>query len=305
MVQPPQDYIGDFFEDVTEALIGVGLLKRNQGALDKDHNNMSRFLNRILGIPVNLQNRLFKYFTDTLDAIITQAKRVGSFDLGILDLGAGGENVNRARTITFLRKHATGIAPTELHTIHVEKGMSWEEVSDKWAELIGPKEGFYLSKQIRNNKRSSILAVEIDSRMEKSDDNKQQQMYYVYRPNTGLQFRLESLAELEKKFVMVKSYNVEDWWTQHYNASLNTCYHKYWLGYCRTMNIGNQCDVGLRRRTYNVLSGSVLSVWSIIENILEEEYNAHDVKMQVIRLKTGDGLKVVGKLLTYICPFSS
>lgn len=52
--------------------------------LDKDYNNMSKFLNRILGMPVDLQNRLFKYFTDTLHAIITQAKKSGRFDLGIL-----------------------------------------------------------------------------------------------------------------------------------------------------------------------------------------------------------------------------
>lgn len=53
-------------------------------ALDKDYNNMSKFLNRILGMPVDLQNRLFKYFTDTLQYIITQAKKSGRFDLGIL-----------------------------------------------------------------------------------------------------------------------------------------------------------------------------------------------------------------------------
>jgi hypothetical protein len=41
-------------------------------------------INRILGMPVDLQNRLFKYFTDTLNAIITQAKKSGRFDMGIL-----------------------------------------------------------------------------------------------------------------------------------------------------------------------------------------------------------------------------
>lgn len=33
---------------------------------------MSKFLNRILGMPVELQNRLFKYFTDTLAAVMEQ-----------------------------------------------------------------------------------------------------------------------------------------------------------------------------------------------------------------------------------------
>lgn len=52
--------------------------------LDKDYNNISKFLNRILGMPVELQNRLFQYFTDVLHHIITQAKKSGRFDLGIL-----------------------------------------------------------------------------------------------------------------------------------------------------------------------------------------------------------------------------
>jgi len=89
LVPPPQDYKGDFFKDVAGALVGVGIITNSEASpgnliLDKDYNNMSKFLNRILGMPVELQNRLFKYFTDTLAAIILQAKRMGRFDLGIL-----------------------------------------------------------------------------------------------------------------------------------------------------------------------------------------------------------------------------
>ena len=49
-----------------------------------DYTNMSRFLNRILGIEVELQNRLFGYFMDTLAAVIQQAKNSGRWDEGIL-----------------------------------------------------------------------------------------------------------------------------------------------------------------------------------------------------------------------------
>lgn len=50
------------------------------------------------------------------------------------------------------------------------------------------------------------------------------------------------------------------------------------------------CEVGLRRRSYNVLSGSVLSVWSRVESILATR-SAHNTKMQVVRLRTDEGLK--------------
>lgn len=89
LVPPPTDYKGDFFTDIAGALVGVGLIVNSESSpgvlsLDKDYNNISKFLNRILGMPVDLQNRLFKYFTDTLEAAINAAKKSGRFDLGIL-----------------------------------------------------------------------------------------------------------------------------------------------------------------------------------------------------------------------------
>ena len=169
-----------FVSDIAGALVGVGLIVNSETmpgvlALDKDYNNMSKFLNRILGMPVDLQNRLFKYFTDTLQAIITQAKKSGRFDLGILgqyhrkinysyicgslifcfflfadvDLGSAGENVKQVKMYSFLRKHTTGVATTQLHIVQVERGMSWDEAFEKWSELSGPKEGFYLSHQVK------------------------------------------------------------------------------------------------------------------------------------------------------------
>lgn len=67
-------------------------------------------------------------------------------------------------------------------------------------------------------------------------------------------------------------------------------------GNCKNVSLGLDCEVGLRKRTYNVLSGSVLSVWSRVENILAAK-TGHSSKMQVIRLKTAEGLKIVGKLI--------
>ena len=63
------------FSDIADGLVGVGLITQDQDnpghlTLDKGYNDMSKFLNRILGMHVNKQNMLFKYFTDTLNKII-------------------------------------------------------------------------------------------------------------------------------------------------------------------------------------------------------------------------------------------
>uniref|UniRef100_A0A1A9W185 Helicase C-terminal domain-containing protein n=1 Tax=Glossina brevipalpis TaxID=37001 RepID=A0A1A9W185_9MUSC len=319
LVPPPTDYRGDFFKDIAGALVGVGIIvnsETNPGvlSLDKDYNNISKFLNRILGMPVELQNRLFKYFTDTLAAIINQAKKGGRFDLGILDLGAAGENVTRVKLVRFLRKHATGKAPTELHIVRVERGMIWQEAIDKYADLVSECEGFYISHQLRNNKRTAILAAEIEQssqppatatnaatgkKSKEKIQSKKDIMLQVYRPNTGLQVRHESLAEIEKKYKKVTSEEAEPHWTQQYDASVNTCSHAYWNGNCRNVNMGSECEVGLRQRLYYVLAGSVLSVWTRVEQILAMR-NANN-KMQVIRMKTTEGEKIVGTLIPKSC----
>lgn len=59
-------------------------------------------------------------------------------------------------------------------------------------------------------------------------------------------------------------------------------------------------QVGLRRRTYTVLSGSVLAVWQRVENQLSARVSSNN-RMQVIRLKTSDGNKIVGILVPKVC----
>nr|XP_029724185.1 protein strawberry notch-like isoform X2 [Aedes albopictus] len=310
LVPPPSDYRGDFFKDIAGALVGVGLIVNSEQmpgmlSLDKDYNNISKFLNRILGMPVELQNRLFKYFTDTLAAIIEQAKKRGRFDLGILDLGAAGENVTRIKITKFIRKHSTGVAPTELHTVQVERGMIWQEAIDKWADLGGEKEGFYLSKQARNGKHSAVLAVEVEittsgNKKKTEPKSKKDIMFQIYRPNTGLQVKHESLDELEKKYKKILSDEAEPHWTRQFDASVNTCSHSYWKGVCRYVTMGQDCEIGLRRRTYYVLSGSVLSIWTRVERNLAARAGSQN-RMQVIRLKTKEGNKIVGTLIPKNC----
>ena len=54
-------------------------------------------------------------------------------------------------------------------------------------------------------------------------------------------------------------------------------------GNCKTKTLGMQCEVGLRRKTYNVLAGSVLSVWNQVEAVLTHDGNRRgaNTKMQV------------------------
>ena len=58
----------------------------------------------------------------------------------------------------------------------------------------------------------------------------------------------------------------------------------YRQGKCRKSSPGQQCDVGLRRKTHHVLSGSLLGVWSHIESVFNR-HSSHS-RVQIVRVRT-------------------
>uniref|UniRef100_A0A668AGB1 Protein strawberry notch homolog 1 n=1 Tax=Myripristis murdjan TaxID=586833 RepID=A0A668AGB1_9TELE len=293
LVSPPSDFQGDFFREIQSGLVGVGLInvEDRSGALslDKDYNNIGKFLNRILGMEVQQQNALFQYFSDTLGAVIQEAKRNGRYDMGILDLGSGDEKVKKVDCRKFLTPGYTTSGHVELYTVSVERGMSWEEATHAWAEQSGPDDGFYV--QVRNNKKTAILVKEV---------NTKKRLFLVYRPNTGKQLKLEAYTDIKKRCKKVLSEDAKQHWIDQYKSSAKICSHAYWRGNCKKASVGLQCEIGLRCRTYFVLCGSVLSVWTKVENVLAS-VSGTNVKMQIVRLRTEDGQRIVGLIIPANC----
>ncbi|CAG5124588.1 unnamed protein product [Candidula unifasciata] len=293
-VPPPKTYQGDFFKDVKEALIGVGMINVDEKTgfctLEKDFNNISKFLNRILGMKVAVQNALFKYFTENLTAVILEAKRTGRWDMGIMDLGSGEEKVRKLESRVFVGNSATNTARTELSKFAVEKGMHWHKALELWKRCGSLDEGFYVSLQDRVCKRVVILVV-VQGR-----NKKKELMYNIYRPNAGLQARCETMEEIRAKHKKCLPDVAEPLWEDHYIKSETQCQHKYLQGTCSKVAQGRECNAGLRTRFYHVLSGSVLSVWSKVESVLSG-FSSNVARMQIIRLRTEDNQRIVGSII--------
>uniref|UniRef100_A0A4W5R4A2 Protein strawberry notch homolog 1 n=1 Tax=Hucho hucho TaxID=62062 RepID=A0A4W5R4A2_9TELE len=221
LVNPPSNFEGDFYKEILHGLIGVGLINVEDRSgilsLDKDYNNIGKFLNRILGMAVQEQNALFQYFSDTLAAVIQNAKKNGRYDMGILDLGSGDEKVKKMEAKKFLTPGYSTSGHVELYTVSVERGMSWEDATHAWAEQSGPDDGFYV--QIRNNKKTAILVKEVNSK---------KRLFLVYRPNTGKQLKLEAYADIKKKCKKVLSDDAKQHWIDQYQSSAEICSHAYW-----------------------------------------------------------------------------
>uniref|UniRef100_A0A673KIX6 Protein strawberry notch homolog 1 n=1 Tax=Sinocyclocheilus rhinocerous TaxID=307959 RepID=A0A673KIX6_9TELE len=301
LVSPPADFDGDFFKEIRNGLIGVGLINVEDRSgvlsLDKDYNNIGKFLNRILGMEVHQQNALFQYFADTLNAVIQNAKKSGRYDMGILDLGSGDEKVKKVDVKKFLTPGYSTSGHVELYTVSVERGMSWEDATHVWADQNGLDDGFYV--QVRNNKKIAILIKEVNPR---------KRLFMVYRPNIGKQVKLETYVDIKKRSKKVLNYcslivlsdDAKQHWIDQYNSSANVCSHAYWRGNCKKVSVGLQCEIGLRCRTYYVLCGSVLSVWTKVEGVLAS-VSGTNVKMQIVRLRTEDGQRIVGLIIPANC----
>ena len=88
------------------ALVGSGLLV--EAAQDKafyDVESMNKFLNSIIGMLAAILNSLFEYFTNMIEAVVAQAKKSGSYDPGILDVGAVGDTIKSIDSSKFLFKN--------------------------------------------------------------------------------------------------------------------------------------------------------------------------------------------------------
>ena len=137
--------------------------------------------------------------------------------------------------------------------------MSWDQAVEKEKQCDNDNEGFWLSHQVRNGKKTAILAI-LDEQGKKTKRGRERekegkQMFFVYRPNTGQQVKQESLAELKKKYKKVKGEEGEEHWNKQFDSSAKTCSHAFWKGNCRSRTVGMECEVGLRKKSYNVLTG--------------------------------------------------
>uniref|UniRef100_A0A3Q4ABH7 Protein strawberry notch homolog 2 n=1 Tax=Mola mola TaxID=94237 RepID=A0A3Q4ABH7_MOLML len=106
-VPPPKGYPGNdanFFMDMKFGMMDVGIFCKEPRfgiSTDKDC-SITKFLNRILGLEVHKQNYLFQYFTDNFDYLIEKDKKEGKYDMGILDLAPGNDEIYEEKQETFL-----------------------------------------------------------------------------------------------------------------------------------------------------------------------------------------------------------
>uniref|UniRef100_A0A8C1SG20 Protein strawberry notch homolog 2 n=1 Tax=Cyprinus carpio TaxID=7962 RepID=A0A8C1SG20_CYPCA len=233
--------------------------------------SITKFLNRILGMEVHHQNSLFQYFTDNFDYLINKDKKEGKYDMGILDLAPGNDEIHEETQEKFLTPGNPQEGQVILYKISVDRGMPWEEACSKAEKLTGDYEGFYLSNKGRG--RNFIL----------------------YKPNIGKQAHPENLDNLLLRYYKVTPDEAKDFWESQFVFSFTNCTHANWKGKCKMIEQGQECFLGMRLRQYHMLCGALLRVWKRVSDIVSDITNSSI--LQIVRLKTKQNSKQVGELM--------
>ena len=196
----------------------------------------------------------------------------------------------------------------------MERGLSWEKAVELHKKTmdnneenienesnkngLASLEGFYISNQIKNNHRIPILAISTPLTGAENPSCKKFCSLSIYRPNTGLQVRQETPESLNKKYKKVTLAEAKVHWNEQYHKSAVECTHVYRQAHC--VNVRN-CEVGLRTRRFHILAGSVLTVWTKVENVLSTLTGSSQFRLQIIRAKSDDNHKIVGCVIPNMC----
>ncbi|XP_057345579.1 protein strawberry notch homolog 2 isoform X3 [Manis pentadactyla] len=283
----PRGYPGGdsaFFRDMKQGLLSVGIGGRESrsGCLDVEKDcSITKFLNRILGLEVHKQNALFQYFSDTFDHLIEADKKEGKYDMGILDLAPGIDEIYEESQQVFLAPGHPQDGQVVFYKISVDRGLKWDEAYARSLELTGAHDGFYLSYKVRGNKPSCLLA-----------ERNRGKHFTVYKPNVGRQNQPETFDSLCRKFHRVTAEEAREHWEHSYALSLTHCSHTAWNRHCRLMQEGKDCVQGLRLRHHYMLCGALLRVWGRIAAVMADVTSSS--YLQIVRLKTKDKKKQVG-----------
>ncbi|KAK3513748.1 hypothetical protein QTP70_028724 [Hemibagrus guttatus] len=284
-VPPPEGYPGGearFFAEMKKGMIDVGIFCKERFGLNTEKDcTITKFLNRILGLEVHQQNFLFQYFIDNFEYLIDKDKKEGKYDMGILDLAPGNDEIHEEKQEVFLTPGNPQEGQVILYKISVDRGMPWTEALRKAETLTGECEGFYLSYKLRGSQPCVLLAEQGRGRN-----------LVVYKPNIGRQAHPENLENLLQRYRKVTPEEAKDCWENQFVFSFQKCSHANWKGKCKQVEQGQECWLGMRLRQYHMLCGALLKVWKRVADIVSDITNSSI--LQIVRLKTKQNSKQVG-----------
>ncbi|MCO5559785.1 hypothetical protein L7F22_013389 [Adiantum nelumboides] len=287
----------DFFKFARAALLAVGIIRdavfgdnpekdygKPSGRIpEADTHDVARFLNRLLGLPPDVQNRLFEYFVSIFDLLLSDARREGQFDCGIVDIKAHSIELQEKPKIVHVDPMSG--ASTTLSILKVDRGLTWEaavKILEQNDTEKKPNNGFYESKREWLGRAHYLLATF----WPKSGSG----VYRIFRPASGEALREMPEEELLNKYSKLTSLEMaEKKWQEEYNITEEQCMHG------PKCKVGSACTVGRRVQEMFILGGLILPVWGTVEKALSKQERVSHRRLRVVWLETSsDNQRIVG-----------
>lgn len=276
----------EFHKSMKECLVKMDLIDNSLlGASVKQNEakNVTKFLNRILGLTVDTQNLMFSYFYESMKCLIRIAKRDGRYNEGVTDI--------KANSIKLLSEHAIMISKAQYSanvtkhiTLSIDRGISWDKALELYTCQRGKLDGFYVSKKEQRGKKLYLLSIEKENALN---------VFTIYRPNTGLSPFEETKTDLLQKYEKIKPENAERGWKDQFARTENDCIHG--------VNCGAKpsCLVGCRTTHLHLLSGGIISLLNVLEMTVNRHaeasgFSRENKTLRVVRVELDNGQRLVG-----------
>lgn len=288
----------DFIKDARQAFLDSGLGRKssyNGMTCEPQAQQVNHFLNRLLGMRVDIQNAVFEFFTAIMDRLILHNKVRGEHDSGILELNYESGDLQMLPPEDYALETSAGKVKCSLRTVLVERGISWEksqtclkEAHD--AENSDSRNGYYMQKAFNSDRYVVSLIIR---EKDKTD------LFRCYKPNTGRALKPEFWSLIKDKWERCKEIKAKEIWDRVYQATDKQCCHMCFFDHCKRKEAKMRCDIGLRHRVYCILSGGTLTAWPYLGKTCTELSK----KLKIVRLKMDQNNRVIGKLISNIISY--
>uniref|UniRef100_A0A7S1DLR9 SP-RING-type domain-containing protein n=2 Tax=Hemiselmis andersenii TaxID=464988 RepID=A0A7S1DLR9_HEMAN len=287
--------VRDFLRDAGKALQALGFVRTNANKAG-DKSLLRTFLNRILGVPVRLQNQIFALFQDLLQSHIRVAKLNNTYDEGIVDIAASAVNLLSEEVIY---RDSKSDAPTILTHIQGDRGVSFEQAEKLLQAQLDKNDDSNMAGFYRNNRDpTSFMLV-----LRKETVGQGKNRYIRVMPGTGHHYNDEHITDIRKVWSKSRAEDAKDAWKKVYNYAEKKCGHAANNMAC----IGERCTFKKRMKSYWIVTGLVLPFWDVMKNVWRTENESSlsfdQIKVKVVRVQCADqpdgtkGKRIVGILV--------
>jgi len=233
-------------------------VEASDGTLNEDLPSIQRWLNRILALPIGLQNAIFDEFLGLVEARVTAARDAGTLDLGVETIAAQSFEI---LSDTVIRTDAVSGAMThllEIEIVRATKPVGLERLEVQYGLARGLRDGRV---RLLRNERSGRAALVVPARSLLTDEGTRIARFELIRPLKHTTISSEDLAE------------------SHWEAIDAAGFRKSW------QDEVTQAQVTLKRERLHLATGLLLPVW----DKLPSDW------VRVSRIAADDGRSLLGR----------